>query len=147
MIGMIEEYKKRLFKTEKSFDKSDRRGSNPRPQPWQGCTLPAEPLSHVLFVFLTTKLIIRYDMRKVKHIFKKIFKLFLEKKKDFSKSEKSFLRATDGVRTRDPNLGKVVLYQLSHCRISYLCSSEQYLIYYGGKKKSSKNFKNIYIAF
>ena len=26
-------------------------------------------------------------------------------------------RATDGVRTRDPNLGKVVLYQLSHVRI------------------------------
>ena len=26
-------------------------------------------------------------------------------------------RATDGVRTRDPDLGKVVLYQLSHCRI------------------------------
>ena len=26
-------------------------------------------------------------------------------------------RATDGARTRDPDLGKVVLYQLSHCRI------------------------------
>ena len=37
-----------------------------------------------------------------------------------------FLRATDGARTRDPDLGKVVLYQLSHCRIScVLCSSEQ----------------------
>ncbi len=29
-------------------------------------------------------------------------------------------RATDGVRTRDPDLGKVVLYQLSHCRVSFL---------------------------
>ena len=29
-----------------------------------------------------------------------------------------FSRATDGVRTRDPDLGKVVLYQLSHCRMS-----------------------------
>ena len=28
--------------------KSDRRGSNPRPRPWQGRTLPAEPLSHFL---------------------------------------------------------------------------------------------------
>ncbi len=27
------------------------------------------------------------------------------------------VRATDGIRTRDPDLGKVVLYQLSHCRI------------------------------
>ena len=26
--------------------------------------------------------------------------------------------ADDGVRTRDPNLGKVVLYQLSHVRVS-----------------------------
>ncbi len=44
----------------------------------------------------------------------------------------SFFRATDGVRTRDPDLGKVVLYQLSHCRISmFLCSvSEQYILYY-----------------
>ena len=31
-----------------------------------------------------------------------------------------FTRATDGVRTRDPDLGKVVLYQLSHCRIHYI---------------------------
>ena len=27
-------------------------------------------------------------------------------------------RADDGIRTRDPNLGKVVLYQLSHVRMS-----------------------------
>ena len=27
-------------------------------------------------------------------------------------------RADDGIRTRDPNLGKVVLYQLSHVRVS-----------------------------
>ena len=33
-----------------------------------------------------------------------------------------FKRATDGARTRDPDLGKVVLYQLSHCRISLFCS-------------------------
>jgi hypothetical protein len=30
-------------------------------------------------------------------------------------------RAEDGTRTRDPNLGKVVLYQLSHFRI---CSKD-----------------------
>ena len=27
-----------------------------------------------------------------------------------------FSRADDGIRTRDPHLGKVVLYQLSHVR-------------------------------
>ena len=29
------------------------------------------------------------------------------------------LRAGDGIRTRDPNLGKVVLYQLSYSRLGY----------------------------
>ena len=29
----------------------------------------------------------------------------------------AFVRADDGIRTRDPNLGKVVLYQLSHVRV------------------------------
>ena len=29
-----------------------------------------------------------------------------------------FFGADDGIRTRDPNLGKVVLYQLSHVRVS-----------------------------
>jgi hypothetical protein len=29
----------------------------------------------------------------------------------------AFIGADDGIRTRDPNLGKVVLYQLSHVRV------------------------------
>ncbi len=29
----------------------------------------------------------------------------------------NFLRADDGIRTRDPHLGKVMLYQLSHVRV------------------------------
>ena len=29
----------------------------------------------------------------------------------------ALLRADDEIRTRDPNLGKVVLYQLSHIRV------------------------------
>ena len=32
-----------------SVFESDRRGSNPRPRPWQGRTLPTEPLSHLMF--------------------------------------------------------------------------------------------------
>ena len=31
-----------------------------------------------------------------------------------------FFRARDGTRTRDPDLGKVVLHQLSHSRLSYI---------------------------
>ena len=30
------------------------------------------------------------------------------------------LRADDGIRTRDPHLGKVMLYQLSHVRVPAL---------------------------
>ena len=30
-------------------------------------------------------------------------------------------RAENGTRTRDPNLGKVVLYQLSYFRLHFLC--------------------------
>ena len=29
-----------------------------------------------------------------------------------------YMRADDGIRTRDPHLGKVMLYQLSHVRVS-----------------------------
>ena len=32
------------------------------------------------------------------------------------------MRAIDGTRTRDPNLGKVVLHQLSHYRIFDFCT-------------------------
>ena len=35
------------------------------------------------------------------------------------------LGAENEARTRDPNLGKVVLYQLSYFRISYLCSGRE----------------------
>ena len=35
-------------------------------------------------------------------------------------SDLGFPGADDGIRTRDPNLGKVVLYQLSHVRVPTL---------------------------
>ena len=38
-------------------------------------------------------------------------------KKNKSLRNQGLIRARDGVRTRDPDLGKVVLYQLSHSRI------------------------------
>ena len=39
------------------------------------------------------------------------------KKPDYRSSRAVTLGADNGARTRDPNLGKVVLYQLSHVRI------------------------------
>ena len=72
---------------------SGKRGSNSRPQPWQGCALPTE-----LFPRL-------------------IYASFCKLKFKISK------RAENEARTRDPNLGKVVLYQLSYFRIISNCSS------------------------
>ena len=66
---------------------SGKRGSNSRPQPWQGCALP-------------TELFPRF-----------IYASFCKLKFKISK------RAENEARTRDPNLGKVVLYQLSYFRV------------------------------
>ena len=41
-------------------------------------------------------------------------------KTEKSKQRSSDFRAENGTRTRDPNLGKVVLYQLSYFRICWL---------------------------
>ncbi len=39
---------KKASRNERSFSWSERRGSNPRPRPWQGRALPTELLSHNL---------------------------------------------------------------------------------------------------
>ena len=39
------------------------------------------------------------------------------KKKDPAIDSQSLVRADDGIRTRDPQLGKLMLYQLSYVRI------------------------------
>ena len=39
--------------------------------------------------------------------------------------------AIDGTRTRDPRLGKPMLYQLSHYRIAYLCAEIHFFCYMG----------------
>ena len=43
------------------------------------------------------------------------------------------LRADDEIRTRDPNLGKVVLYQLSYSRIKITCYGYLYFTVYSWK--------------
>lgn len=43
-----------------------------------------------------------------------------QKNKKYSFEYFLFIRARDGTRTRDPLLGKEMLYQLSHSRISHL---------------------------
>ena len=56
-----------------SSKESDRRGSNPRPQPWQGCTLPAEPLSHI-FNSLSEQYIIYTTFVRLSTLFFNFFK-------------------------------------------------------------------------
>src|SRR5471032_1806175 len=70
---------------------SGRRGSNSRPQPWQGCALPAELLPHLPALCCQSP---AYHCRRPLN-----------------------LGAGDEARTRDLNLGKVALYQLSYSRI------------------------------
>ena len=46
-------------------------------------------------------------------------KVLWTKNKKYSFEYFLFIRARDGTRTRDPDLGKVVLHQLSHSRILF----------------------------
>ena len=86
---------------------SGKRGSNSRPQPWQGCALPTE-----LFPRL-------------------IYASFCKLKFKISK------RAENEARTRDPNLGKVVLYQLSYFRIAFRLTGAKVVLIF----KHAKHFE------
>jgi hypothetical protein len=75
---------------------SGRRVSNSRPQPWQGCALPTELLPHI---YCFTTLYCRHFVSQ------------------FCKTPHPESGAGDESRTRDLNLGKVALYQLSYSRV------------------------------
>ena len=44
---------------------------------------------------------------------------------ELDKAERAFVRADDGVRTRDPQLGKLMLYQLSYVRAAPRLAAER----------------------
>ena len=70
-----------------------------------------------------------------------------QKNKKYSFEYFLFIRARDGTRTRDPDLGKVVLHQLSHSRIKCAIHKHMDTILYEKefvnrkKAKSQKNLK------
>ena len=66
-----------------------------------------------------------------------------QKNKKYSFEYFLFIRARDGTRTRDPDLGKVVLYQLSHYRVCFVFPSEQYILYYRSSYLSTTFLKKI----
>ena len=47
-LGHFAVYAKGRLKSARHIQWSGQRGSNPRPQPWQGCALPTEPCPHVV---------------------------------------------------------------------------------------------------
>ncbi len=51
--------------------------------------------------------------------------------------------ARDGIRTRDPNLGKVVLYQLSYSRMLYISCKELTVI---SSENSDANILLIFLS-
>ena len=89
---------------------SGKRDSNPRPRPWQGRALPTELFPQNVFIYV---LKMRFELtRRNRHYPLKVACLPI--------SPPEHLRAENGTRTRDPDLGKVVLYQLSYFRKSAL---------------------------
>ena len=72
---------------------SGKRDSNSRPRPWQGRALPTELFPHRVDAFASDDTHYHLDC------------------------DRSFFGAGNEIRTRDPDLGKVVLYQLSYSRI------------------------------
>ena len=73
---------------------SGKRDSNSRPRPWQGRALPTELFPHRVDAFASE------DWCSLN------FSIYTK-----------FFGAGNEIRTRDPDLGKVVLYQLSYSRI------------------------------
>ena len=91
--------------------KSDRRDSNPRPQPWQGCTPPTEPLSHKRVMGIEpTYLAWKASVLPLNYT-RTIFNLFWQ-------------NAQNRNRTSDTRIFSPLLYQLSYLGkpVSFLAS-------------------------
>ena len=103
---------------------SGQRDSNPRPSPWQGDALPAEPCPHIGSRLEATP---RFELG-VKALQASAlplghvaipWRLSLQRPVKQEPDRPSDDNGADnGIRTRDPHLGKVMLYQLSHVRIA-----------------------------
>ena len=103
---------------------SGQRDSNPRPSPWQGDALPAEPCPHISSRLEATP---RFELG-VKALQASAlplghvaipWRLSLQRPVKQEPDRPSDDNGADnGIRPRDPHLGKVMLYQLSHVRIA-----------------------------
>ena len=88
---------------------SGRRVSNSRPQPWQGCALPTELLPHWRR---------EAESNRSQRICNPVHNRFAIAPSKIYSLKNNFKNsgAGDESRTRDLNLGKVALYQLSYSR-------------------------------
>ena len=101
-------FKKLCFNNE-----SGRRGSNPRPSAWKANALSTELLPHLYFCgqgWIRTTEGISQQIYSLPHLATLVLAL--------SRNYVSIMRAEDGTQTRDPQLGRLMLYQLSYFRIS-----------------------------
>ncbi len=93
---------------------SGKRGSNSRPQPWQGCALPTELFPRCKFFKLDSGAGNEARTRDLNLGKVALYQLSYSRSADFS----NLFGAGNEARTRDLNLGKVALYQLSYSRIT-----------------------------
>ena len=113
---------------------SGKRDSNSRPQPWQGCALPTElfPRIEQFLLKLTLKKI--WSGKRDSNSRPQPWQGCALPTELFPRIEQFLLKLTlkngagNETRTRDPNLGKVVLYQLSYSRIALYDTASKFRV-------------------
>ena len=100
---------------------SGKRDSNSRPQPWQGCALPTELFPHLSVKLYNDKSNFEAKQTRwpenLKHTKTKKGKRWLPFLIERCWHFFRVFGAGNEIRTRDLNLGKVALYQLSYSRV------------------------------
>lgn len=114
-------YTKKSQSEDWDFYKSDRRGSNPRPRPWQGRTLPTEPLSHslccsVCFLCSLEQYILYRITRVLSTAFFNFFSKFLMQYILFHFfAHFSYMKVSNLLSFNKTNLGKSVVFYFFYC--------------------------------
>ena len=124
---------------------SGKRDSNSRPQPWQGCALPTELFPQIFSAHdknrTCTSLNTRTWNERVYHSATWALSSVLKERLVCCR------RAENETRTRDPNLGKVVLYQLSYFRIFSDCECKGTTFSWTDKTFQEKNALKLLFLF
>ena len=94
-----------MHRNDTSIQWSGRRDSNPRPSAWKANALSTELLPQISGQgWIRTTEGVSQQIYSLPHLATLVLALFI------------FFRAEDGTQTRDPQLGRLMLYQLSYFR-------------------------------